>query len=208
MPLFNIEFTGKESAVGIWHIQETEEELAFDAFEQCPEELLSPPKRLEWLAGRVLTKTLLEKINLTYSGIIKDEFGKPFLKELPHSMSLTHSFPYVAAQIDMSSIVGIDLEQPKQKLLAIGSRVLSPTELNNAGNDLTKHCVYWCAKEALYKIYGKRSLHFSTQLNIEPFVLQSSGILNGLISANEQQLPVTLLYRIDTNFVFVYTQTS
>jgi 4'-phosphopantetheinyl transferase len=206
MPLYNIEVLGKESIVGSWHIQETEEELAFDAFEQCPDELISPPKRLEWLAGRVLIRTLAEKINLPYSGIHKNEFGKPFLKELDHAMSLTHSYPYVAAQIDKCQSVGIDLEQPKQKLLSIGPRVLSAIELNDAGTDITKHCVYWCAKEALYKIYGKRSLHFSNQLNIEPFALHSSGLLKGHILVNSEERSVTLIYRIDANFVIVYTQ--
>jgi hypothetical protein len=82
---------------------------------------------------------------------------------------------------------------------------LSPTELQDAGNNLTKHCVYWCAKEALYKIDGKKGLHFSNQLNIEPFELQEAGGLKGIISRFEKQM-VHLAYVVDKEFVLVYTK--
>ena len=205
MPLYKIENTGIESGWAIWHIEESEQELAFIAFEQCPEELYSEPKRLEWLAGRVLIKTLLEHYGLAYSGLHKDEFGKPFLRDLEHHISLSHSYPFVAAQLHLSQSVGIDLEQPKQKLLAIAPRVLSNMELKDAGQDLIKHCIYWCAKEAMYKIYGKRGLHFSNQLNIEPYSMQQSGELHGLISANDLKQNVNLIYQIEPDFVLVYT---
>ena len=206
MPIYKIDSIGKECTVGIWHIQETEQALAYEAFEQCPEELVSQQKRLEWLAVRSLIKKLVETYHLSYAGILKDEFGKPYLRELSHHISLSHSYPFVAAQIDQSQSVGIDLEQPKKKLLAIAPRVLSSEELENAGTDIIKHCVYWCAKETMYKMYGKRGLHFSNQLNIEQFSLEESGTLKGYITANNQKQNVNLNYRIEKDFVLVYTQ--
>ena len=205
MPLLRIENTGLESGWAIWVIQEAEQELAFKALEQCPEEIISQSKRLEWLAGRVLIMELVQQNQLIYSGIHKDSFGKPFLRDLSHHISLSHSYPYVAAQLDLLDSVGIDIEQPKEKLLAIASRVLSPVELKDAAKNVTKHCVYWCAKEAMYKIYGKRGLHFSSQLTIEPFELHENGKLKGLIIANDQKQNVNLLYRIESEYVIVYT---
>jgi 4'-phosphopantetheinyl transferase len=207
MPLFKIESTGTESGWAIWFIEESEQELAFMASEQCPEEIISLQKRLEWLAGRVLIKKLVEHHGLTYLGIHKDEFGKPFLRDLSHHISLSHSYPHVAAQLDLNQSVGIDLEQPKEKLLSIAHRVLSPIELNSAANDLKKNCVYWCAKEALYKIYGKRGLHFSNQLNIEPFEMSLAGLLKGTITVKEQKQSVDLIYRIERDCILVYTKT-
>lgn len=207
MPLFNIESTGAESGMAIWLIEESEQELAFMSSEQCPEDIISPQKRLEWLAGRVLIRRLVEHHSLFYSGIHKDEFGKPYLRELNHHISLSHSYPHVAAQLDANQPVGIDLEQPKEKLLAISHRVLSPVELSDAAKDLNKHCVYWCAKEALYKIYGKRGLHFSDQLNIAPFKIDLAGFLKGTITVKEQKQSVNLIYRIEQDFVLVYTKT-
>ncbi|MCU0420498.1 MAG: 4'-phosphopantetheinyl transferase superfamily protein, partial [Cyclobacteriaceae bacterium] len=175
----------KQSAWGLWYISENEQELGFEAMESCPEDIVNPQKRLEWLAGRALVRALVENSGLTYAGVKKDAYGKPALKDLPHRVSLSHSFPYVAAQVDRDQEVGIDLEQPKQKLLTIAHRVLSPAEQQNAGEDVVKHCVYWCAKEALYKIHGKRGLHFATQLLIDPFALSSAGTLHGHIVAED-----------------------
>jgi phosphopantetheinyl transferase len=147
----------------------------------------------------------LEQNDLPYSGIHKDEFGKPFLRELTHHISLSHAYPYVAVQLDSNKSVGIDIEQPTEKLLRIAPRVLSMEELENAGSDIRKHCVYWCAKEALYKVYGKRGLHFADQLLVEPFILEETGDLKGTITVREEKLNVALSYEIEPEFVVVYT---
>ena len=205
MPLYNLKNTGTESAWGIWKVEESAEELAFTAFEEAPEGIIHLTKRLEWLASRVLVRTLLEQNDLPYSGIHKDEFGKPFLRELTHHISLSHAYPYVAVQLDKNKSVGIDIEQPTEKLLRVAPRVLSMEELENAGSDIRKHCVYWCAKEALYKVYGKRGLHFAEQLLVEPFILEETGDLNGTITVREEKLNVALSYEIEPEFVVVYT---
>src|SRR5690606_11645385 len=112
---------------------------------------VNPRKRLEFLAGRALIRALLREWNLPYPGLTKDAYGKPFLIGSPLHLSLSHSYPFVAAVLHRHKNVGIDLEQPKDKLLRIAPRVLCADELRNAGNDVVKHCVYWCAKEALVK---------------------------------------------------------
>lgn len=206
MPLVKSEVIGRDSVWGLWEITETEEELAFDAFESCPEEIIAPAKRKEFLAGRALIKVLFEKTGGEYVGLRKDEQGKPYLKSHPHEISLSHSSPYVAAQIHPTSAVGIDIEQPKEKLLRVAPRVLSSAEEKDAGEDIIKHCIYWCAKEAMYKIYGKRGLHFNSQLNLDPFVLKKSGDLTGYIRANGTPTVVSLGYLIRNDYVLVYTK--
>jgi 4'-phosphopantetheinyl transferase len=205
MPLLKLEQMGEGSQWAVWFIDESEEELAFDALESPPEEIISPQKRLEYLAGRALIKMLVEHNQLEYDGLRKDEFGKPFLKDHPHQVSLSHSFPYVAAQLHSTSSVGIDIEQPKEKLLRIASRVLSEAEINDAGENVVKHCVYWCAKEALYKIYGKRGLHFNSQLNVDSFELRHQGELSGKISASGFYSQHNLGYWVHSDFVLAYT---
>lgn len=206
MPLLKMNKVGKESTWALWFISENEQELTFITMETCPEEIVSPLKRLEWLSGRALIKSVLESEGLEYQGLRKDEFGKPFLKELNQQISISHSYPYVAVQIHQSESVGIDLEQPKDKLLKIAHRVLSEAELEDAGKDIVKHCVYWCAKEAMYKIYGKRGLHFENQLNLTPFSLQSSGLLEGVIHVNDFRSDVSLAYLVESEYVMVYTK--
>jgi len=208
MPLSKIEWTKEQSGWALWHINEPEEVLAMQLGpEVCPQDIVSKSKRLEWMAGRILIRTLVEYAGLIYEGLYKDEFGKPFLVNHHHSISLSHSYPHVAAQIDSFYQVGIDVEQPKDKLLKIAHRVLSKTEEIDAGNNIQKNCVYWCAKEALYKIYGKRGLSFSEHLSIHSFVLNKGGSLSGKISAPGNDELINLEYSIEDDFVLVYTKT-
>ena len=204
MPLKEIHQTGPQSGWAIWHIEENSDELANKIIGIPPAEITHENKKLEWLAARHLVLSLSNHLGLRYFGIRKDAFGKPFLEKYPHHLSLSHSFPYVAAQIDHHQPVGIDLEQPKGKILKIGARVLSSVELADAGNDVIKHTVYWCAKETMYKIHGKGNVHFSNQLNVEPFLLQEEGTLKGLI-ASDKKLNVNLEYRIEPDYVLVRT---
>lgn len=205
MPMLKFQSNRKQSGWAIWFITETEDELTLISGESVDRALVSNTKRLEWLAGRALLKTLVENCGLEFYGTEKDDFGKPLLKNQPHHISLTHSYPYVAAQLDLELEVGIDLEQPKQKLLSIATRVLSPEEQVDAGTDMVKHCVYWCAKEALYKSYGKRGLHFAQHLLVSPFTLQQTGVLQGKIEFESYFRELPLVYSIQPDYVLVCT---
>lgn len=205
MPLLKMPTLKNNGAWALWRIDEEESALAVLTPEQCPEDLVSIPKRLEWLAGRITIKTLVEQMALPYPGMWKDEFGKPHLKGMQHGISLSHSYPYVAAQIHPTESVGIDLEQPKEKLLRIAGRILSPSELENAGSNVTKHCVYWCAKETMYKVYGRRALHFAKHLLLDPFTLAPAGDISGTIYAEPVQRRVSMHYQVEADFVVVYT---
>jgi 4'-phosphopantetheinyl transferase len=204
MPLDNFELSANR-VWGLWKISEDEALLSQEIhpYEQIADELTNPHKRLEFAASRVLLKNLLAKWDLPFKGLTKDAAGKPYLSNSPFHISLSHSYPYVAAIIDQNKPVGIDLEQPKEKLLRIAARVLNQEELENAGIDIVKHCVIWCAKETLIKIYGKKHLVFASALAVEPFQLQKQGILTGRIIADDIKGLYQLDYRVYDNFVLV-----
>ena len=203
MPVDRI-YSSPEAIWGYWKIEEDERSLALEVpFETIPHALTNPLKRLEFIAGRVLIKTLLDTWETPFDGLTKDEFGKPFLAGSHMKISLSHSYPYVAAILHRHKNVGIDLEQPKDKMLRIGPRVLSADELSDAGQNIVKHCIYWCAKESLIKIHGKKDLIFSRNLLISPFSLSSSGHLLGRIIANNTQSTIPLDYLVTDNFVVV-----
>ena len=207
MPLQELR-SSKSGSIALWHITEDEASLEKLAHESCPVNIISPQKRLEWICGGILIAHLATSANIPFLGIRKDEFGKPFLKESNHHISLSHSYPYVAAQIHRDHSIGIDIEQPKQKLLKIAPRILDANELEDAGSDMVKHCIYWCAKEALYKVYGKRGLLFTNHLHIKPFELKEAGELQGWIDANENQSFVDLCYLVTQDFVLVHSKTD
>lgn len=205
MPVDRI-YSSENACWGLWKITEDETSLQNEVMgETVPPTLTNPLKRLEFFAGRALVKALLQQWEAPYPGIEKDAYGKPSLTGRDVHMSLSHSYPFVAAIIHRHKNVGIDLEQPKDKLLRIAPRILAPQELSNAGEDIVKHCVYWCAKEALIKVYGKKDLVFSKNLLVSPFSLQPKGHLIGRIIANNTETAIPLEYIVSDNFVVVFS---
>jgi 4'-phosphopantetheinyl transferase len=189
---------------GFWRILEEEPTLTkILPFEKISDAIINPLKRLEFLSGRVLIQSLLKNWGVEYAGITKNIFGKPFLLDSDIHLSLSHSYPYVAAILHRKNEVGIDLEQPKEKLLKIAPRVLAAAEMKDAGSDVVKHCIYWCAKESLIKIYGKKDLVFARDLLITPFSRNPEGDLIGRIVANNSETAIPLHYIVYDNFVVV-----
>lgn len=203
MPVDRI-YTSPDAIWGYWRILEDEKSLQAEVPHEMPADALTNPlKRLEFLAVRSLIKALLQRWDFSFRGLKKDPYGKPFLIDSVFQISLSHSYPYVAAIIHRHKNVGIDLEQPKDKLLRIAPRILADEELTDAGENVTKHCIYWCAKEALTKIYGKKDLVFAKNLLIKPFPLAPQGQIIGRILANHTETAIPLEYIVCDNFVVV-----
>lgn len=189
MPIIKIEKVNPQAAIGLWKIDESEKELfqlmALDPVLQLPTlDISNAIKKREWMAGRLVLKALVEFMELDYQGIYKDDVGKPHLNVHPHHISLTHSYPWVGAVMCEKSAVGIDLEQPKEKLKRIAYKFLNELEIQEANNDVGKLCVYWCAKEALYKLKGEKGIIFKENLSISPFELKDKIDLVGNIIVN------------------------
>jgi phosphopantetheinyl transferase len=204
MPLENLH-QEKNYAWALWRLNEDESFLRriIPDVEPVPDHITNEKKRLEFLGARVLLAELLKYWSQEFYGLIKDEFGKPYLKNYEYQISLSHSYPYVAAIIHKNSFAGIDLEQPKEKLLKVAPRVLHKEEFEDAGRDIVKHCVYWCAKETLIKIHGKKDLIFSEHIRISPFLKEKEGFLTGRLIVNGIETAIPLQYHIEENFVVV-----
>ena len=109
--------------------------------------------------------------------LVKDVHGKPFLHNSTQHVSISHSHE-LAAAIIADEVVGIDIQKVVEKIERIAERFLNAEELNFISPSLYRleqlH-VCWCAKEALYKAYGKRELDFCCHLLLDPFVYQPEG---------------------------------
>jgi 4'-phosphopantetheinyl transferase EntD len=207
MPLEKIETT-ENRAWALWKLEEDESDLTGQLmpYHTLSDTITNSQKRLESLAGRLLVKELLKSWALSFQGITKDGFGKPFPVGYDFELSLSHSYPYVAALIDKHKPVGIDLEQPKTKLLKIASRILDAGEINDAGDDVVKHCIYWCAKETLIKVHGRKDLFFIKNLKISPFERSEKGSIIGRIIVNSMESTIPLCYTVMDNFVLVFSE--
>ena len=128
-----------------------------------------PVKQLEWLASRSCVKQCVETLEHTYLGIEKDCHNNPYLVDIQGFVSLSHTNEYAVAVVSLEEEVGIDIERISNKLSRVAHKFLSPPERILAGENLLRMCIYWCAKESLYKWYGKKNLSFKENIYIEPF---------------------------------------
>lgn len=213
MPILEIRKLSSSRSIALWKITEDIDTL----FRQCmlkAEEIhllksyKSKIKQKEWLTGRLTIQTLLELLNQNYQGIKKNGDGKPVLSLRNGEISITHSYPYVAAIYDKHENVGIDIEQPTPKLRLIAKKFLSDSELEFTQNDLIRLCICWCAKEALYKIYSKKGLRFRENLFINEFEPKSEGVISGSIIANNTEKKYNLQYSVEQDYVLVYNVQS
>lgn len=135
-------------------------------------------RTLHWLATRVLLRKMLQTDE--FIECPSDENGKPYLVGFPYGISLTHSYEYAAVMLSKKNRCGIDLELVKDTVLRIKHKFLKEEELSFVdGHALTKEQLYacWCAKEAVYKLQGKRGVSFLKDMTILPFDYASQGTL-------------------------------
>jgi phosphopantetheinyl transferase len=122
-------------------------------------------RRKQWLAYRILIRSLLEPTEVP---VEYDSMGKPYLAGSDRHISVTHSGDLAAVIMSCRGAVGIDLERVRPKIERVKERFLSAEELEAAGSppDAGLLTMAWCAKEALYKLYGQRNLDFRSQMRI------------------------------------------
>jgi 4'-phosphopantetheinyl transferase len=158
---------------GTWHITETEEELLALVNLTRPEQVLynsfrHEQRRRQWLAYRALLRHMLHPGS---AEILYDLNGKPFLTSHSHYISVSHAGEFAAAVYAENKPVGIDIEKLRDRIERVKERFMHPRELESLDREnLLGHLyVYWCGKEALYKLYGKPAVDFRNDIYIHPF---------------------------------------
>jgi phosphopantetheine--protein transferase-like protein len=182
MPLTFLQNINTDTEIGLWKITETPEDL-MARLQLKEHELkllssLSTEKRnLHWLATRVLLRKMLNTNQ--YIDCQADENGKPILINHPHHISLSHSYEYAAVMVSKTKKVGIDIEIIKEKIERVKNKFLSNKELSfiNPEHQIEQLYVCWCAKEALYKLNGKKETSFKNHIHLEHFNYQENGYL-------------------------------
>ncbi len=169
-----------------------------------------PTKKQEFLAGRLALSKALKLLEYDYKGIKKDENGKPYIIDYQENndknnsnihISLSHSYPFVGALVSRLGACGVDIEQPKEKILRVAPRVFSEKELVFLEKDLEKSTVFWCAKEVLYKIYGKGEVNFKENLFVFPYENHTENENNLKIAAEIKMPDFYQKYILDVSFL-------
>ena len=214
MSLFLSEKISRNSLLGIWHITESVDDLSkmipistgtkndFSVLNSFSNER----RKKEWLVSRILVEQLTEEKDIR---IIYDQDGKPFLENSKKFVSLSHSNNLLAV-ILAEEETGIDIELIKPKVLRIKEKFMNESELKSLQKENIEEQItaYWCAKEALYKLYGKKKLAFKEHLLIEPFQYSEKGVIKGWIKNASMNKSFTLQYEklnsVNNNYMLAY----
>jgi len=196
---------GLNSLLAVWQITETTNELlkllngpvnfiVLDVNEQLKQQRI---------CARILLNLLLEGPR---NEIMYDRFNKPSLIHSASKISISHAHDYVAVIVNKINETGIDIELIKSKIERIAPRFMSEKELKGlqSNNRIEQLITYWCAKETLYKYYGKKELSFRENIFIEPFNQSNSGNIVGHINTKHFNIELNLCYEKIADYLLVY----
>lgn len=185
MPLFKT-ISVTNGLLAVWQITESSGEL--QSF-FTPEELADPnfqkysfeKRKVEWLAIRVLLKQMIGSgFEIHYT-----EVGKPrIIHSLYKHISISHSRDFAAVCIHQQHPVGIDIESITRNYASVKKRYLSESELEQVNEDSMLQCIYWCAKEAVFKLVDKEGVDFRKQIHVQPFHAETNKFIVTYISDN------------------------
>jgi len=195
-----------EGILGIWELSELSEQL-LPYF--TPEELAEPEfrkftfekRKAEWLTTRLLLKQLIgPDFRISYS-----ESGKPILEHSRYKfIAISHSREFVAVLVHEHLDVGIDIENMTRNYTAIQKKYLSETELKQVNGDSRLQCLYWCAKEAVFKLVPEEGVEFREQIRILPFDPEKTEQFPARYISGENQITYRLNFRIFSDNCLVW----
>ncbi len=209
MPLYNQKILANQAEIGLWKIEEEEvfflEQLLLTKEEERYIAEIKGHRRLEWLASRLLLHKMTGREKR--GACIKDENGKPFLVDSLYDISISHSREF-AAVIAAPQSVGIDIQKIVTKIERIAHKYMRDEEMESLKPEtrLEHLHVYWGAKEALYKAYGRRQLDFKQHIFINPFDYDvTNGSFSGYTKKGDEYMTFDLKYEIVAeDYVLVY----
>lgn len=173
--------------LAVWQIAETVDELLSlchpqDQSDQAFQKFTFDKRKTEWLATRALLKQMIGpgfEISYTPS-------GKPLIfHPVYQHISISHSREFVVVYIHSDYAVGIDVESMNRNYSPICKRYLSESELSEVKEDILYQCLYWCAKEAIFKLVEEDGIDFRKQIGVT-FDPQKTWMTAKYTSADEE----------------------
>jgi 4'-phosphopantetheinyl transferase len=209
MPLLSIRKINADTVMGFWDLQEPPAVLRQQLLALAPPELTipefgSPGRQQQWLGGRLLAYTVLQHLQPGAPLLVAAPGCKPFFDLPGLHLSLSHTRHQAVVIISRAGAVGIDLEAIHPKVLRVQDKFLTAAEQQAAGGDLNKTLIYWCTKETLYKLYGRKQMLFKEHLRVKPFSRQAPGQLEARIQTPEFQQDYLVHYEVGTDFILTY----
>ena len=173
MPIFFQHQITRDTRLGVWKIEETEE--FFKGNVPLHRDVTHPHKRLQHLAGRFMLQFTFP--DFPYELIRIADTRKPFLPGEQYHFSISHCGDYVAVIVSKNKRVGIDIEIPVEKIGRIMYKYLSAKEHEifnlvpgaESSSEVMSYdepTLLWSAKEAVFKWYGNGGVEFRKDIRL------------------------------------------
>lgn len=155
-----------------WKINETK-----DFFENLPNSWLdwiylakkNETAQIESISARFCLFKLCQSLDFADVKLLSETSGIPYFENNDLQISLTHSYPYVAAVISKKKAVGIDIEKKGRNIAKIAPRFLSTEEYHKWHQNEEKLTLAWSAKESVYKALKIPGLSFQKSIILPEF---------------------------------------
>jgi len=152
-----------------------------------------PNRRREYIATRVLRTMVFGNESILYS-----EIGAPYIEE-EGFISISHAHRVVGLAFSRFFPVGLDLEPIRDKVLNVAHKFLSASEKKMLDtSDTTEMIKTWSGKEALYKLAGRKGIHFAKELALQKL---DNGLWLGEINCGNVRKKVNLSITERQDFV-------
>ena len=152
--------------------------------------------------GFLAVRMLLQEIGYSDYDLFYDDFGKPHLQDGKH-ISISHSNDFSAVVIS-NEILGLDIEQLKEKTLKIAPRFMQIHHLEGLSFEekLKKSTVIWGIKEAIFKIKNEKGISFPEHIFEKPFDLNDKKAI-GILQFNGKEEFFNAHFDQIENYIFV-----
>lgn len=209
MPLLHTRSLGPHTLLGVWLLDEPPEALRplLPAHLALSDELAQahPKRQREWLASRALAYQLLRQFTAEPLPLLRDATGRPMFAESGFQLSITHSPRLAAVILSEKYDVGIDIELVGPKALRVADKFLTEQEMVFTANDAQQTCLYWSAKETLYKMYRQRQLVFKENLLVAPAHGREHEVLQGRVITENFSKLYRIHHEVLLNHVLTYS---
>ncbi|MBX0334577.1 4'-phosphopantetheinyl transferase superfamily protein [Pontibacter sp. HSC-14F20] len=209
MPLLQTRELDSYTLLGVWLLDEAPDALRLLLpAHLIPDESLQlahPRRQREWLASRALTYQLLQHFTSEPLPLLRDATGKPVFAGTEFQLSITHSSRMAAVILSEKYDVGIDIELVSAKALRVADKFLTDQEKVYTADDEQQTCLYWSAKETLYKMYSQKRLIFKENLLVEPSHSPENNLLQGHVITDNFSKLYQIHHEVLHNHVLTYS---
>jgi len=179
MPVIK-EIKFSEGILFIWKWTESSDHLKekYPEYKKSKEflKIKSSGRQKEWITTRLILKSFCPYVVQFYH----DNNGKPIIKSPDYShISISHSKNMAGIFLTKKSPVGLDIENSKRNFARVTKKYLSKEELLLAQSIANGLGLFWCIKEAAFKISENKASDYIKQIKIT--------------ADNEKQLSVEIL---------------